>query len=397
MRWRIKYLALADRSIGEAVVEADSVESAEAAVNDANRVALDVRPATRIGWAVPGGKRRASIPLFCEELKALLDAGLNLVEALSTLRAGIEDRASAALVARLHERILDGKKFSHALEAEPEVPRVLVAVVKGSEFTSGVAHALGRYLDYHRGLDELKNRLISASIYPGIVLGLGLVIVLFLLGYVVPQFSQIYEQHASTMSAGSALILRLGRLVATHSLAVAGAVAVVVAAAAGALWRWRSTGMKADRIRSIPVAGPVLTDLEHARVFETLSMLVGGGFPVPTALGIGTQVALTEHMATALDGVRRDVESGLALNGSLRSRGIGDEVAIRLTAAGENSGNLAGALGHAGEHFARRFARRIERLSRVIEPVLLIVVGTTIGVIVLLMYMPIFDLAGSLR
>lgn len=397
MRWRIKYLALADRSIGETVVEADSVESAEAEVNDANRVALDIRPAASVAWSIRFGRSRPSIALFCEELKALLDAGLNLVEALSTLRAGIDDRASAALVARLHEQVLQGKRFSQALEAETDVPRVLVAVVKGSEFTSGVAHALGRYLEYHRGLDELKNRLISASIYPGIVLGLGLVIVLFLLGYVVPQFSQIYAQHASTMSTGSALILRLGRFVAGHPLAVVAAVAVSIAGAVFALRRWRSRGMKADQLRSIPIAGGLLGDLEHARVFETLSMLVGGGFPVPTALGIGIQVALTEHTADVLKSVRHDVEGGATLNASLRRHGVGDEVAARLTAAGENSGNLAGALGHAGEHFARRFVRRTERLSRIIEPVLLIIVGATIGFIVLLMYMPIFDLAGSIR
>jgi general secretion pathway protein F len=394
MRWRIKYLALADRSIGETVVEADSVESAEAEVNATDRVALDVRP---VAWSNRFGRSRPSIALFAEELKALLDAGLNLVEALSTLRAGIDDRASVAFVARLHEQVLQGKRFSQALEAETDVPRVLVAVVKGSEFTSGVAHALGRYLEYHRGLDELKNRLISASIYPGIVLGLGLVIVLFLLGYVVPQFSQIYAQHASTMSMGSALILRLGRFVAAHPWAVVASVVAMITALMVVLWRWRLRGTKADRLRSIPVAGRVLGDLEHARVFETLSMLVGGGFPVPTALGIGTQVALTEHTAEALKAVRHDVEGGATLNASLRRHGIGDEVAARLTAAGENSGNLAGALGHAGEHFARRFVRHIERLSRIIEPVLLIIVGATIGIIVLLMYMPIFDLAGSIR
>ncbi len=141
----------------------------------------------------------------------------------------------------------------------------------------------------------------------------------------------------------------------------------------------------------------VVRDLENARVFETLSMLLGGGFTLPHALRVASGAALTSSVRTALHDVCNDVERGAALSGSLRQRGLGDEVAVRLAGAGENSGDLARALGHAGAHYSRHFSRRVERLTRIVEPALLVMVGATIGTIVLLMYMPIFDLAGGIR
>jgi general secretion pathway protein F len=396
MQWRVRYLTLADRRLGDGVFEADSAAGLDRALARDGRVALST--ARVRSWSSTLRPARApSIPLLCEELKALLDAGLNLVEALDTLRAGVTAPAEAQLVDRLLARVAEGKRLSDALDIEPAVPRVLVAVIRGSEFTSGVGQALGRYLDYHRRLDELKSRVIGASIYPGMVLVLGVAIVLFLLGYVVPRFSAIYAEHAAGLGAGSSAILAVGGFVGQHLWAIAAVLAAATAWAVVAALRVRREGIRVDRLRGVPVVARIVDDLEYARLFETLSMLAAGGFPVPTALRVGREVALTRRTAEAVEAVRHDVESGGALAAALRRRAVGDEVAARLAAAGENSGDLARALGHVGEHHARRFGRRVERLTRVVEPLLLLLVGTTIGVIVLLMYMPIFDLAGSLR
>jgi general secretion pathway protein F len=403
MQWRVRYMTLSDRSIGDGVFEAESADGLDAALSRDGRIALSSAPVRSLAASLRAPvvslrtARQPSIPLLCEELKALLDAGLNLVEALDTLRASVTAAAEAELVARLLARVNEGKRLSDALDEEPSVPRVLVAVIHGSEFTSGVGQAVGRYLDYHRRLDELKSRVVSASIYPAIVLALGVAIVLFLLGYVVPRFSAIYAEHTAGLGAGSSLILAIGGFVGQYVWPIVAALAVLLAWAVFATQRLRRGGLQVDRLRGLPVVGTIVGDLESARLFETLSMLTAGGFPVPTALRIGREVALTRRTSEAVESVRLDVEAGGALSAALRRRSVGDEVAARLAGAGENSGDLARALGHVGEHHARRFSRRVERLTRVVEPLLLLLVGTTIGVIVLLMYMPIFDLAGSLR
>ena len=397
MRWRVKFLSLADQSVAAGVFEATSANELDETLARDGKVVLNSAPIGRWELFAGFGSRGASIALLCEELKALLDAGLNLVEALETLSVSLSGSTEARLVERLLARVREGKRLSDAMEEDRAIPRVLVAVVKGSEFTSGVAQALGRYLDYHRRLDELKNRAISASIYPGIVLSLGVVIVLFLLGYVVPRFSAIYADHAGSMSAAGSFILRLGDFVGRYIWFLVAALIALTVWCVFAVNRLARGGVRVDTLRALPVLSRVIDDLEHARLFETLAMLTGGGFPLPTALRIGRDVALTARTAHSVEEVCRDVEAGGALSAALRRHAVGEEVAARLAAAGENSGNLARALDHVGEHHSRRFSRRVERLTRIIEPLLLILVGSTIGVIVVLMYMPIFDLAGSLR
>lgn len=399
MRWRVKSLTVADNAVAVISVDAADEAALQARLAAEGRVALSIAPErTGVGsFSFRPSAPRVDVALFCEELKALLDAGLNLIEALDTLTAANVGQVSGEFLHRLLETVRRGKRFSDALENEPQVPRVLVAVIRGAEFTSGVAHALGRYLDYERRIDELKGKAVSAAIYPGIVLSLGVVIVLFLLGYVVPRFAAIYADHASALSGASSLVLWLGGAVNKYYPWIGIALAVVIVWAVMTLRAVRARGLSADALARMPIFNRVIRDLENARVFETLSMLLGGGFTLPHALRVAGSAALTSTVRAALHEVCEDIERGAALSGSLRQRGLGDEVAARLAGAGENSGDLSKALGHAGAHYSRHFSRRVERLTRVVEPVLLILVGATIGTIVLLMYMPIFDLAGGIR
>ena len=275
---------------------------------------------------------------------------------------------------------------------------MLVSAVRGSEHTSGISDALERYLDYHRRLDELRSRVISASIYPAIVLALGVVIVLLLLGYVVPRFASIYLEHATTVGLGTRLILSIGQIVSQYAwfFAIAYCRFLILAHAhVDARGKWhRNTRLSTPH--SVAARRP-FANLESARIFETIAILLRGGFPLPYAIEVARDICLTQQSRTSLSQTRRHIEEGGTLHDALRAFGIGDEVAVRLAAAGGESGDLAGALQHAAVHYARRFARTVERLARIVEPLLLIVVGAVIGGIVLLMYTPIFDLATSVN
>lgn len=391
-------MTLSDQSVGEAVLDAEDAVAAEQRLAADGRVSLSL--SAERSWSDGlrlSAEQGISVPLFCAELKALIEAGLNLPEALDTLNATATGTSTKEFTARLLGAVREGNRFSDALAAEVAVPKVLVGVIRGSEFTSGVAPALGRYLEYHSRLDELKNRVISASIYPAIVLVLGIAIVLFLLGYVVPRFSAIYSDYASGVGTGSRLVLAAGSLVSRYWPFVALG-ALVAGFLLVQLYRRLRAGLaELDRIRDAPVLGPALTELEAARIFDTLTMLIGGGFTVPAALRIGRDVALTARTRSAIDDIRAAVEQGSGLSNAVRRFGLGDEVAARLLAAGENSGDLTKPLTHIAEHFSRKFGRRVERAARVVEPALLLIVGATIGAIVLMMYLPIFDLAGNVR
>ena len=395
MRWRVKFLVPANQSTGEAILEAedDSVLGTQLARD--GRILLSARRILDLRDLLPRTPRRFPVPLFCEELKALLDAGLNLVEAMSALQSNEMSASSRDVYARLVARVQEGKRFSAALEAERIFPTVLVSAVRGSEHTSGISDALERYLDYHRRLDELRSRVISASIYPAIVLALGVVIVLLLLGYVVPRFASIYLEHATTVGLGTRLILSIGQIVSQYAWFFAIAFAAFLYWLTRMSMRVASGTATLDFLHRIRWLRAPFANLESARIFETIAILLRGGFPLPYAIEVARDICLTQQSRTSLSQTRRHIEEGGTLHDALRAFGIGDEVAVRLAAAGGESGDLAGALQHAAVHYARRFARTVERLARIVEPLLVIVVGAVIGGIVLLMYTPIFDLATS--
>lgn len=395
MRWRVKFLVPATRSAGEATFEGENELALGAQLAHDGRVLLSARRMLDLSDVLPRISQRFPVALFCEELKALLDAGLNLVEALDALRSNEMSSISREVYARLVARVQEGKRFSAALEAESVFPNVLVSAVRGSEYTSGIGDALGRYLDYHRRLDDLRSRVINAAIYPAIVLGLGVAIVLLLLGYVVPRFASIYMEHATTVGIGTRAILSVGQVIAQYGWFCAIAFAVALYWFVRTLMRAASGTMSFDFLQRVRWLRTPFRNLESARIFETVAILVRGGFPLSYAVDVARDICLTHQSRTALSQVRRYIEEGGTLHSALRIFQIGDEVAVRLAAAGGDSGDLAGALQHAAEHYGRRFARAVERLARVAEPLLLIVVGTVIGGIVLLMYTPIFDLATS--
>ena len=396
MRWQVKTVAPESRLALEGIFEAESESELRALLQKQRRVVISARPVRGLGELRAIVRPRFSVPLFCEELKSLLDAGLSLTEALEAMRATEVNVGSRHVYDDLIGRIREGKMLSAAMEEQTIFPVVLTSAVRGAEHTSGISGALARYLDYYRRTDELRSKVISASIYPTLVLGLGIAIVLFLLAYVVPRFATIYVAHASNVSLGTRAVLALGRGIADYWFAFAIAGGVAAYWLGNAVLRLADGRATLDFLKRIRWLRPLLADFESARIFETLAIVLKGGFTVPYALTVARGVCLLAESRASLAKMQLAVESGQALHSSIRQVQLGDEIAARLAGAGAESGDLATALHHAGEHYSRRFGRAVERLTRFVEPMLLLIIGTVVGGIVLMMYMPIFDLAGSI-
>lgn len=395
MRRRIIYMERATRATREKAVAASDCLHVVTQLQRDGYVVLDERQDWNFQWFSYSHRSSFSVSLLCQEVKALLEAGLNLVEALEALNASANDPAQRAAYASLLHELRKGRSLSDALANDGRFPPVLISAVRGGEHTGGLAAALGSYLAYAQRLDELKGRVITASVYPSIVLGFGILIVLFLLGYVVPRFASIYQQHGNQLTLGTAWVLAVGRAVSAYWIPMT---VLAIALAGWAAARWQSGGRLAI-VGSLSRLKPVrrlLDCFERARIYETLAVVLQGGFTVPHALKVAQGVCLSAEAEAGLRQVQRDVEGGQPLHAALRACAFNDEVAVRLAAAGAETGDMAAAMHHVGLRYGRDFARSVERLTRVVEPALLILVGGVIGTLVLMMYMPIFDLATSL-
>ncbi|GAB2859586.1 type II secretion system F family protein [Pseudoduganella ginsengisoli] len=348
--------------------------------------------------ARPAASGRAAFPLllFTQELLALLEAGLHLNEALASLQAKESHAGVAGVMAGMLQSLLEGHSFSDVLAQWPQhFPDIFVATVRAAERTGDLAPALSRYIAYQLQFDQLKKKLVTAAIYPTMLLAVGSFVTLFLLGYVVPRFAVVYESAGRDMPWLSGLLLGFGRMVAGHwQLALAMAVGGAVLLASTLLRRQGRTWLL-ERVLRLPWLASRVRQFRLARFYRALSLLLASGIALPRALGmvgglLGPQSQ--EQLAQCL----LAVQQGRSLSSALAAAGLVGPVTDSLIQVGERSGQLADMLERAARFSDDQFARWVDWASRLLEPVLMIVIGVVIGGIVVLMYLPIFDLAGSL-
>jgi general secretion pathway protein F len=294
------------------------------------------------------------------------------------------------LVARLRE----GCSLSQALRAQG-LDAVLVGVVQAAEGSGSVPAALGRYLAYRQRLDALRQQVGNAVLYPAILLAVGALVTAFLLGYVVPRFALVVQGSARELPWASQALMSAGLWLSAHAAVVAPCAAAGAALAAWRLRRAWRTDEGLVWLARLPGLGPRLGTLVLARFYLTLGLLLEGGIAIQAALTLAGQ-ALDAPRRPGLRDAGTAVATGERLSSALQAAGLCTPVALRLLRAGEHTGQLGGMLARAAAFHDSEAAHWIERFSKAFEPLLMAAIGLVVGVIVILLYLPIFDLASNI-
>lgn len=394
MRYRVKAL---HPGAGVTALTVEALDEAEATSRLQREGAQVLSVVAERGHWLSARRARFPLLLFSQELIALLDAGLTLTEALETL-AEKETRAeSRQLIERLLATMREGRPFSAALAAQPGMfPPLYAATVRAAESTGDLSPALARFVGYQNQIDSVKKKVLSASIYPVLLIGVGTLVIGFLLGYVVPRFATVYADAGRDLPWMSQMLLAWGSAVEAHGGWIAlGAIGLLASfgvtlaqpAARAALTRlaWR-----------IPAVGQHLRTFELARFYRSLGMLLVGGIPIVPALGMATGL-LSAHLrsgaATAMEAMRR----GETISAAFARGELTTPVAARLLRVGEKSGRMGEMMERIAIFHDEEMARWVDWFTRLFEPLLMVFIGLTIGLIVVLLYMPIFELAGSIQ
>lgn len=339
--------------------------------------------------------RRFDLLLFSQELLTLLEAGLNLTEALETLKAKARAHAELDILRQILNALREGRAFSDALQGLPQVfPEVYVATVRASERTGTLPQALQRFVAYQRQFDVLRRKVVSAAIYPAMLLVVGTMVVLFLLGFVVPRFASVYESSGRDIPALSRALLWLGRMLHEHAWLALGC---AVLGAAGSVTACRSDQARhrlVDLILSLPGLNERVALFRLSRFYRTMSLLLASGIALPRALGMVAGL-LGGQQRAALALAKAQLEQGLPVSQTLVANGLASPVAESLVRVGERSGQLAQMLERTAGFHDEELARWIDSASRLMEPLLMLLIGLIIGTVVVLMYLPIFDLTGT--
>lgn len=356
-----------------------------------------VRPSS--AWFARRGGTDARFPvqLFSQELLVLLNAGLSLVEAIETLAEKERRGEFRAVLERIVAILREGRPLSAALGEFPTAFSALyVATVRAAERTSDLSPALARYVAYQSQLDAVRKRIVNASIYPLVLLSVGGMVTLFLLLYVVPRFGRVYEDRSADLPLFSRMLLSWGQLIEGHGLLVLGALVTAIIAAVLALRQPAVRAALADLLWRIPALGERAKVYQLARFYRTTGMLLKGGTPLVAALDMARELlhpALRERLAAA----RRAISEGRGVAEAMEANGLVTAVALRMLVVGEQGGNMHEMMERIAGFHDEELERWAERFTRTFEPILMAAIGLVIGAIVVLMYMPIFELAGNLQ
>ncbi|MBI5614887.1 MAG: type II secretion system F family protein [Gammaproteobacteria bacterium] len=394
MQFRIKALNPAHAVLSVSLDAVDEADARRLAGTQGLRV---ISIAAAPGFAFGGRGRRIPLVTFSQELISLLDAGLPLVEAIETLTEKEANPGVKRTLDQILARLFEGQTLAAALAEHPEsFPALYVATVRASERTGAITEALGRYVAYQQQVDLLRKSLVNASIYPAVLGVVGVLVMFFLMGYVVPRFSAIYEDLGQDLPLASRLLLKWGQLLEAHAAEVAIAAVAGVAVLVWLLVRPATRAFAGRLLACVPALGRQLHVYQLSRLYRTTGMLVRGGIPVVPAFQM-SEGLLGENLRPAFRAATREIAEGRSIADVLEHRALTTPVAARMLRVGERSGNMGEMMERIAAFYDEELSRFVAVATRLIEPALMALIGIVIGVIVVLMYFPIFELAGSIK
>lgn len=394
MNYVVRFLDPRSNRIVEQQVDAAGSDEARQRIASAGNQVVSVRLRPAIA-ARP--VRRIDLLSFCVELRALLSAGLTAVESLDALGAVQPDPERAAALQRVIALVRSGKPLAAAFATEPhQFPALFCSAIKGGEASGSVETSLAQYKDYLEMVGGLRRAVVGAAIYPAVVIAFGLLVMVFLIAYVIPRFAAAFSAlpSASGQQEHSA-ILAAGIFVGDHwHILLAAALGVAVLA-----WRaLRSPHSRERALALLTARGPIAamaTTYRRATTLRTQALMLEAGFQLPEAIGLSADVVGHADWAQRLRAVQRLISEGKPVAEAFANQRISSELSTRLIATGEKSGKMAAMMAAAASHHERELTWLVERFSRLVEPMLLIVVAVMIGAMVFAMYMPVFDLVSA--
>jgi general secretion pathway protein F len=382
---RFRYRAIDQAgAMVEGEIEAGAEALAIQRLQAAGLLPLDATPAREVSARRGKRLKGAALTAFTRELAILLGAGQPLEQALLTLA----DKSAGGALPDLAQAVLDlvrgGASLSAALEAQGTTfPPIYVNMVRAGESAGSLAVVLERLADLRERAEKVRETIVSAMIYPLILVGVSVVSLYLLLTLVVPHFEVIFRDSGAALPRATAVIIAIGHAAEDYGLVFFLGLFGAVLAGRQAL-TLDGPRLAFDRLLlRLPLIGSLNVYLLTARFCRTLSTLVENGVDLPAALALARNVVVNRHAAAALDQVITQVRQGRGLAAPLAQSALLPAIAVQLLKVGEETGRIAGTAAHVADAYERKLEITIKRLLALLEPALIIVLGLAVGGIVM--------------
>jgi len=335
--------------------------------------------------------------VFNQELATLLKAGMPLVQSLDLLRRRVQSPVFRGVLNDVHERVRSGTALSDAFATHGAlVPSVYTASLLAGERSGSLDTVLRRYVEYAKIIATVKRKTVSALIYPVILISLAFILVAIIVFRVVPSFTDFYASFGADLPLITRIIVGISNVLREQLVVVV--IAAAAAIAAFVFWL-RQPGQKArldHLVLRLPLLGEIAQKFATSQMARTLATLLGGGLPLVNALDISAKSIGNEYVAGQLDFVTARVREGQSFAAALEARRIFPDVAVKMAEVGESTGALQDMLNTVADFYDEEISTNMERFVTMVEPLLLVIMGIVIAVLLLALYMPLFQLSSVL-
>src|SRR5437667_6093687 len=376
-------------------IDAASEQAAIAALLNRNLLVVSIQEKIGKKGRTGGGKvALADLVVFTRQLATMVDAGLAMVQSLQALAEQTSNKVMRDVIRDVCTRVEGGDNFSAALQKHPKVfNRLYVCMVDAGERGGLLAEVLSRLATYLENTARLRKKVKSAMMYPTAVTVIAIGITIFLLVKVVPVFGEIYSGFGAKLPGPTQFLISISNVLKSYILFILPAMGLAVYG--GFFYIKTKPGREFwDRTRiKLPIFGPIAHKICLARFTRTLASLIRSGVPILEVLSIVCNTVGNVVMEKAIRVAASDIEKGEGIAVALGKHAVFPPMIIRMVTAGEQTGKLEGMLERISDFLDEEIETTLSGLTALIEPLLIVFLGVTVGGIAICMFLPIFKLS----
>lgn len=341
---------------------------------------------------------RRDMLIFTTELSDLLASRMKLGNALNTLSRRHTTPDNDEIIKSLRDKIIQGLSLSEALARYRETfPSLYVNLIRAGEASGNLPEVMQRIVKYYERVQEVKEKVVMALVYPGIVLLVGIATLIFTMVYVMPKFSMIFEDLGSTLPlptriliGTSTFMIRYGWLALLVLLILGMLFKRYITTELGRIW-WHGFHLRVPLIRDIITAGA------FSQFARTLGMLIANGVHILDALTIGEHTVQNTVIAAEIRKAKERVTDGTTISGPLAAGKVFPPMLTDMLAIGEETGDMSGALSHIARRYENSLDRSIKVFTTVLEPILIVLMAVLVGFVAISILLAVFDLTSGLN
>lgn len=350
------------------------------------------------GWRQRQARvRQDTFLTFNQQFITLIHAGLPILRAVELLAKRARDPKLQTLLAAVLERIRGGDLLSEAFRRQPGVPEIYTTTLMAGERSGNLEEVLRRYHQYQRLAASIRRKLVSSLVYPAFLLVMVFVVLIFLVTFVVPRFGKLYSSLGAKLPTITVYMLAFGEAAKHYFWAVPLALVALVAAFL-LIMQKTPLGARIDTaFLHLPVVGEMWWKYQAAMLSRTLGTLLQGGIPLPAALETAGSALRSRHLRQGLRAGTQRVREGQQLSQALSEHKVLPTLAVEMVEVGEGTGALPQMLVSVADFYDEDLSTALTTLLSLLEPAILIVVGSIVAVVLISLYLPIFSLGAQIH